>query len=172
MYHSLTFGDGRLNAKGEFIGFNTWNDWHLIPSSRPDISLPSVNTTMDVLPGQNGHVDYTEILTNEITYSDRSGSLEFYVANGYDYWIDAYDRILEELHGKRMKFVLEDDPLYYYDGRFTLNEWKSESYNSKIVINYVLMPYKQYIFGDSDLWLWDPFNFETDRTDRYEERRL
>ena len=71
-----------------------------------------------------------------------------------------------------MKMVLEDEPYYYYDGRFSLNEWKSENYNSKVVINYVLKPYKYNIFGESGAWLWDPFNFETDRTDQYTGRRL
>ena len=53
-----------------------------------------------------------------------------------------------------------------------MNDWKCEANFSKVTINYVLNPYKCYIQGDSELWLWDPFNFETDRTDMFEERRL
>lgn len=172
MYHSITFGDGTLDEKGKFIGVNTWDDWHLIPSSRPDISIPSLAANFVEYPGKNGAVDLTEILLNKPVYGDRSGSLEFYVDNDHEYWIDIYEKILRFLHGKRMKMVLEDEPYYYYDGRFSLNEWKSENYNSKVVINYVLAPYKYNIFGESGAWLWDPFNFETDRTDQYTGRRL
>lgn len=33
MYHSITIGEK-----------NTWDDWHLIPTSRPLVNPPSVNT--------------------------------------------------------------------------------------------------------------------------------
>jgi len=172
MYHSITFGDGTLDERGQFIGLNTWEDWHLIPSSRPDIAIAGVTTNFITLPGMSGSIDQSLILMNEPTYTERSGSLEFYVDNDHEDWIAIYEKIMAALNGKKLKMVLEDDPNYYYEGRFSMNDWKSEANFSRVTINYVLNPYKYYVLGDSELWLWDPFNFETDRTDMFEERRL
>ena len=48
MYHSITFGDGSIypygphEKKGLAMGVNTWDDWHLIPAAKPEISPPEV----------------------------------------------------------------------------------------------------------------------------------
>lgn len=172
MYHSITFGDGTLNSKGQFTGTNTWDDWYLIPTSRPNVASPGVSTNLVEIPGRHGSLDMSEWLTNGIVYGDRSGSWEFAVDNDHEGWVSIKSKILKFLHGQRMKCVLEDDPGWYYIGRFSLNEWRSESWYSTIVINYVLEPYKYNINAGGD-WLWDPFNFETDRTDTVtSEKRL
>ena len=33
---------------------------------------------------------------------------------------------MDYLHGQTMRAILEDDPEYFYEGRFTVNAWKSE----------------------------------------------
>ena len=166
MYHSITFGDGTLDSKGHFTGKNTWDDWYLIPSSRPTVAQAPVQTTYVDIPGKaDGPIDLTEYLTGAPVYGQRSGSFEFIVDNDHEYWETLRARIASYLHGKTMKMVLEDDPGYYYEGTFSLSDWKSESWNSKITINYALGPYK-YRIKTGDPWLWDPFNFDRDRTDQ------
>ena len=165
MYHSITFGDGTL-SQGKFAGKNTWADWHLIPSSRPTVAQAGVSTSFVDAPGStSGSLDLTEHLTGSIVYGNRSGSFEFYVDNDHENWVTLKEKIISYLHGKRMKLCLEDDPDYYYIGRFAISEWRSESWFSKIIINYALEPYKYRITGTGP-WLWDPFNFELDRTDQ------
>lgn len=163
MYHSITFNTSiALNAKKEFIGTNTWTDWHLIPTKRPSVASPGVSTKMVEIPGRSGTIDMSEYLTGGIVYGDRSGSWEFYVDNDHERWTTIRDKILEFLHGKRMYVVLEDDPFFYYEGRFTVSEWRSEAVCSSIVISYVLGPYKKPISSADDNMLWDPFNFDRD----------
>ena len=41
-----------------------------------------------------------------------------------------------------MDVILEDSPNYKYSGRLEVDEWRSEERNSKIIINYILEPYK------------------------------
>ena len=138
MYHSITFGNGTLSG-----GKNTWDDWHLIPSSRPTVAQagPSVNYTE--IPGRkDGPINTSTYLTGAIIYGQRSGSFEFIVDNDHEYWETLRMRMAEYLHGKTMKMCLEDDPDYYYEGRFSLSAWTSESWNSKVTINYVVKPYK------------------------------
>jgi hypothetical protein len=168
MYHSITFGDGTLYPaghpkEGQFAGVNTWDDWHLIPSERPSVASPGVTTNFVTIPGRDGSIDMTNYLVNRPVFSDRSGSFEFIVDNGHEYWETIRMKIMSFLHGKRMKMVLEDDPNWYWEGRFSVDSWKSEASNSKITINYAVGPYKKRISSDglTDT-IWDPFNFETD----------
>lgn len=151
MYHSVYFGEK-----------NTWDDWHLIPVSRPVILPPNVKTNYVDIPGADGHSDLTEALTGSVLYKTRTGSLEFYVDNDYREFIEwehLYSEIMDYLHGKQMKLILEDDPNFYYDGRFNVNTWKSEKDYSRIVIDYDVYPYKTYRYTSAEEWLWDPFDF-------------
>lgn len=140
---------------------HTWEDWFLIPSSRPVVAMPAVRTKSVEIPGLQGQVDLSEVLTGYVTYNNRSGSLNFIVDNDHRDWTASIESIAQKIHGQRLKMILLDDMEYYYEGRFALNEWKSEAQNSSIVINYDLGPFKQPILDSMDDWLWDPFNFQT-----------
>lgn len=150
MYHSITFGDK-----------NTWDDWHLIPTSRPLFTPPAVKTQLVDIPGADGALDLTESLTGRTLYKNRTGSMSFYVENGFKDWTVLYSEIMGYLHGKACRAVLEDDAAFYYEGRFAVNEWKSDRDRSTITIDYDVAPYKKSVLGTDEEWLWDPFNFET-----------
>lgn len=155
MYHSITFISSDNTEK------NTWDDWYLIPSSRPVFSPPGVKTQYVNIPGGNGQIDLTESLTGYPLYENRTGTFEFYVENGHKLWNILYSEIMNFLHGKYLTAYLEDEPDYIYIGRFDVNEWKSDKWWSVITINYDVYPYKKDRIGSLDNWLWDPFNFET-----------
>lgn len=154
--HSVIFGDK-----------NSYDDWHLVPTSRPVINPPEVKTEYVDILGMDGSIDFTEVLGG-VKYKNRTGSIEFLVLNDYVEWHVLYNKILTYLHGKKMRLILEDDPMYYYEGRMSVNQWKSNKNNSTIVINYNLSPYKtpvtntgdtEWQGGDGRLtptdWLWD-----------------
>lgn len=132
MYHSITFGIK-----------NTWTDWHLIPSSRPVFSPPPVKSKFIDIPGADGEVDLTALFTGGPTFGNRTGSFEFIVAPGYSSWDVTYSTIMNFLHGQRMNAVLEDDPLYFYNGRFSISEWRSDKAYSLITIDYSVGPHRQ-----------------------------
>lgn len=134
MYHSLTLGSK-----------NTYDDWHIVPSSRPVFNPPKQKTNFINIPGGDGALDLSEALTGHPTYNNREGTLEFIVLNGYQEWNVLYDTILNYLHGKRMNVILEDEPDYYYSGRFAIDNWTSSKDNSTITISYVLDPYKIHV---------------------------
>ena len=158
-------------------GINTWNDWHLIPSSRPLINPPSFKSNYIDIPGANGSIDAsTTILTyprynldgsiasstiseSYPTYNNRTGSIEFYVMNDYGEWYNRFSEAMDYLHGQKVKIILEDEPDYYYQGRMTVNQWRSEKDWSKIVLDYNVAPFKYEIFSSLERWLWDPFSF-------------
>ena len=157
MYHSVTFGE-----------MNSWDDWHLIPSTRPVFNPPNVKTQYVDIPGGNGSLDLTEALTGYPTYENRTGSIEFYVANGYEDWDILYSKIMNYLHGKELRAYLEDDRSFVYVGRFEVNQWKSDKWWSTITIDYNVYPFKKEQTGFDD-WLWDPFDFENDIIRNYSD---
>lgn len=149
MYHSITFGDK-----------NTWDDWKLIPESRPVFLPPDLKTNYVEVPGADGVIDLSEALTGEIKYKNRSGSINFFVMNGYKDWSERYSEIMDYLHGQSMKAVLEDDAGFYYEGRFSVSKWQSDKARSLIVIEYNISPYKIDMMSSAEDWLWDPFDFD------------
>jgi len=150
MYHSVTFGNK-----------NTWDDWRLVPSSRPLFNPPAQKTKILEIPGGDGVIDLSQALTGYPVYQNRTGSMEFIVMNGFKAWYMAYSDIMDYLHGQTMRAILEDDPEHFYEGRFAINSWKSEKDWSRIVIDYDVGPYKWSTESSIDDWLWDPFNFRT-----------
>lgn len=144
---------------------NTWADWHLIPISRPVIQPPPIHSNTIEIPGANGYVDLTDFPTGFPTYGNRAGTLEFYVDNAaanWD-WDQAYDTIVNYLHGFKMNMILGDEKgnktSFYYQGRFSVNQWKSDRVCSSITINYDVFPYKLMIFSTQEPWEWNPFDF-------------
>ena len=150
MYHSVTFGTK-----------NTWDDWHIIPTTRPIFKPPPLKEKILEIPGGDGIIDLSESLTGYPVYGNREGSMEFVVMNGYGEWFERYSDIMDYLHGQRMTVVLEDDIGYSYSGRFKVNDWKSSANYSSIVIDYSVEPYKWSRFSSIDEWLWNTFNFSS-----------
>lgn len=148
MYHSITFGEK-----------NTWDDWRLAPAYRPAFKPPAQKVKTLDIPGGDGLIDLSEALTGYPVFQNRTGSFEFVVMNDFKPWHIAYSDIMDYLHGQKLHAVLEDDPDYFYEGRFTVDEWKSEKDWSRIVINYDVGPYKWAVKSSLADWMWDPFSF-------------
>lgn len=153
---------GSHTRKGLAKGVNTWSDWHLVPSSRPEIAPPEVYTNYVDLPGVHGKLDLSEYLTGYPVYKNRAGSLEFYAANGYGFWAETYNEMCNFLHGKKLFMVLYDEPEYFYTGRFRVQQWNSDGKTnwSTVTIDYELDPFKFLLPRDTRDAYWDRFLFE------------
>lgn len=176
--HSLIFNEEK----------NTWDDWHLVPTSRPSFAFPEVKTYEQDIPGANGKIDMTDSLTGYPSYKNRSGSIEFLVmhqgldtslGDAYGYlntntvgWAGVKAEIANYLHGQRMKMEFEDETDWYYMGRFSLDEWKSDETYSTITIKYDLEPFKYSVSSTLDMWKWDPFNFKTGIIHTYDQNNI
>lgn len=153
MYHSLIIS-----------GKNTYDEWGLVPTSRPVVAMPEVKETYVELLGSHGVLDYTTLLLGEPPMGQRKGSWEFMCKPGTA-WVDVQDGLANFLHGERKTVVLEDDPDHIYVGRLKLNAWKSEPEKSIITIDYNLDPFK---FNTEDssgtTWSWNSLFTEVIRT--------
>lgn len=148
--HSVTFGNK-----------NCWDEWGLIPTSKPVIAPPTVKVKQIDIPGLNGSLDLSTVLTGYPTYNNRTGTLDFLLAPGRGYWENVKAEVMRHLHGRRMNLYLADDPDHYYFGMFSVNALKSDAKTNGLSIDYNLYPFRRDILMSDEPWLWDPFNFET-----------
>ena len=159
MYHSITFDNK-----------NTWDDWCIIPENDVIIAPPAQKTNYIDIPGGNGSLDMSESLTGYPLYENRTGSITFIVVNSSASlipncnpikWRNLVTNIMSYLHGKRRRMILEDDPTYYYEGRFNVESVESGEDFSRLTIGYNLDPYKLTVESTVGEWIWDTFNFQT-----------
>lgn len=68
MYHSITIGDK-----------NTWDDWKMIPVSRPVVAPPVEKVLSVDVPGRDGTTYLSKSLTGYPVFKAREGSWEFYL---------------------------------------------------------------------------------------------
>lgn len=148
--YGVTFGDK-----------HSIKDWNIYLKSRPTISPPDPKTAYADVPGFDGSIDLTESASGRVSYNNRKLQCEFVVMDGRERWPTIYSTILNYLHGQLMKVIFDEDPSYYYEGRFEVDKWQSNRFNSTIVITGNVKPYKMEITDSTEKWLWDPFNFET-----------
>lgn len=161
--HSL-YDNHKTNFDGVNIGAgstrHTSLDWFLVPKERPSIEKASVKEHYIDIPGTNGGLDLTESLTGFPLYEFIEGSFEFTILNDrklvivnnscvktkeIDITWEVLNRDIREfLNGKQRYMMLEDDPSWYYYGRFTVEKYdSSDASNSKITIAYKVYPYKK-----------------------------
>lgn len=156
MYHSILISDR-----------NTYTEWGLIPTERPVVSPAPVKSGFIDLPNSNESIDYTEFLTGQPHYGQRTGSWTFYfdpewtpppegiigvarsanwILNNRDkymtgkMWATIYSSLLNYVHGKVHRIRLEDAPDTIYEGRLTVDSWRSSMPYSQITISYNLNP--------------------------------
>lgn len=158
-------GDDRTTIRFETENYyDTWDDFHLIPTARPILSLPTPNTKFVSIPGRKDPIDLTEYLTGHSTFGNRTGSWSFYTDVDYveqrlGGWI-AFDKRLRSLfHGHVGKIVLLDDPSYFYTGELTMGQWQTGEDRSTVTISYDLYPYKKDLSSTMELWKFDEFDF-------------
>ena len=144
-----------------FGGKHSFRNYRLLPTAMPQISPPSVNTFYVDVPGSDGSLDLTEVLTGYVTYGDRSGDFQFKIYAPRSEWYDIYNEIVHDLHGKKMDVILDEDAQYYYNGRLSVGSLQAGKNSAKLKISGTFSAYQYVIdtYSGND-WLWDPFDFE------------
>lgn len=103
--------------------FNTWYDWRLILTAK-SLPKPEPKTNYVKLDGVSGSLDFTEALTGEVAYDDRTVTASFSASEG-DH--DSREYLLREIvtavHGRKIRLIEPDDPDHYYVGRAVVKNW-------------------------------------------------
>ena len=129
--HSVIFGSK-----------HSWLDWHLVPLSKPVIPPPELVENYVDIPGANGQLDLSEVVNGFPTYKNRSGEFSFVIDPAYWFLDKAYDEIANELHGKRTRVILTDDPNWFYEGRVSISSAEAGRDYSTISFKYNFDPFK------------------------------
>lgn len=128
----------------------TFEDWHLVPSSASAIAMPELKEFYLEVEGMDGNgIDLTDALSGRPLFKSREGALKFY-RQAYDNWNVGIPDIGNWLHGQKIKMILDDDPLWYYEGRIQLSSIESNEYYATIEMKYVLEPYKKRVYASYD----------------------
>lgn len=140
---------------------HTERDWGLKLLS-VYIPMPDPKTQILDIPGGDGSIDLTEI-NGRPAYNDRDGvELAFDFMDGsYENWFLKYSQFAAEVHGRKVKMVLDDDPDHYYMVRLKLDGKKSNPVYGQITFSGTAEPFKYDLTATNEPWLWDTFNFET-----------
>ncbi len=153
-FYSITIGEK-----------NTWDDFHLMPvgEGRIDFATPELKYESVSVPGSDGELDLTEALTGFPTYKSRKGTLKFRFFDDGKPARNKHDDLKNYLHGRWMRAIIDDQPEYYYEGRFTVGDltWARKGNWAETEISYTLDAYKLEVNTSLEDWLWNPFNFET-----------
>lgn len=134
--HGVIFGDK-----------HTYRDWGLLTKSRPVISPPVPKTKMISVPGSDTVIDLTESLTGNIHYEMRTIRFEFVTAAERERWPALYSEIMNTLHGRRIRIIMDDDPNFYYTGRVMVDGFEPEKKTAVLTMTAQVEPYKRERFG-------------------------
>lgn len=138
---------------------HTYSDWGLCMTKLPEVSPPAPKTKYIDIPGRDGSVDLSEILTGEVQYEDREIKMEFVIPGRNSGWRQIYSDAEDFLQGERVLLILDDDLSFYYDGRFKVDGWHFKDGDTVITISGRVEPYKYERYSSVEDWLWDDFSF-------------
>lgn len=124
----------------KFGEYQSYENLKLILTSKTIGSPAPKYETIDV-PGADGIIDYTEYF-GDVKYNNRNLQFDFTVIDGPSEFLTTYSRLLNLFNGKKMRVSLSDDPNYYYIGRVSVNEWRSDRRIGSVTINVDAEPYK------------------------------
>lgn len=152
-----------IDPDDEARNFDSWDDFRMILLDRPVFASPELKTDYVAVAGRDGDLDFSEALTHYPVYKDREGD-DFRVRL---YGPDIYGRsqiskIMNGVHGRRMKLVLSDEPNYYWIGRFYFDDPAFlQRYKEWVdgTIRYRVEPYKYETTNSVEDYLWDTFSF-------------
>lgn len=155
IYGTTFYKDGEIR--------HTYRDWGLLQVGPAIVSPPKVQTYYIKVPGRDGSLDYTTALDGNVHYESRQFSTTLKCVSGRDDLKDTYHKMLNYLHGRKLRAVCDDDSNFYWDGRFEVDEpkWNKKGFWTIDVTGQV-DPYKYNISTSTGDWLWDPFVFDTD----------
>lgn len=133
----VTFGDK-----------HSYHHWGLMLKSRPVISPPTPKTKYVDVPGMNGSLDMTQALTGYVQYENRKITFEFVLMADRDAWSAIYSDVLDYLHGRKLDIIMDEDPMFYYTGRVTVNKWSVSHRIPTITMTAEVEPFKTARYSD------------------------
>ena len=125
----VTFGD-----------LHSFNDLKLILNSK-EIGSPAVKTKTIEIEGADSSLDLTEFF-GEAKFENVMHKFQFSTIVPQAQFLSLFSSVKNALHGKKMRIVLDGDPLFYYIGRIHVSSFTNEKAVGIISIECDCEPYK------------------------------
>lgn len=140
-------------------GKHTYRDYGLYVINNNPVAPPEVRTQYLTIPGRNGDVDLTDALTGGPVYGKRMITLQLNGKKPSADWDGFISDFLNEVHGKLVTVIFDDDPDYFYLGRASV---QADYTKGNEVASFTLVveadPFKRSVDGVTSSWLWDPYS--------------
>ena len=126
--------------KVRFDGMDSYDEWgyylahKVIGEAEPKYNLVQV-------PGGVGYIDLTDAL-GVMGYNERELELTMKDIADHNEFIRHYSAMQANIHGKRCKITLSDDPDYYWDGRCSVGDMEQDGMACYVPVVVICQPYK------------------------------
>ena len=148
------------NYAATLNGKHTYTDYGLYVTNTNPVEPPEVKAEYIEVPGRNGQIDLTEALTGYTVYNNRQIVLELGGRKRSQDWPGFMSNFLNDLHGKSVKVIFDNDSSYYYQGRATVeSDYEKGNEIARFTLTINAEPYKYSNQSTTEPWLWDPFSF-------------
>lgn len=123
-----------------FGNYHSYDDLKLILTSK-EIGSPAVKIRKLEIEGADGSLDYTDFF-GEPKYEDVTHKFSFATKVPQSEFLSLFSSVKNAIHGKKMRVILDDDPLFYYVGRPSVSQFTNEKNVGIISIEVDCEPYK------------------------------
>lgn len=137
--------ENSLNIGVMFGTHHTKRNYDLYLTARPDTGSPKPKTFTQDIPGADGVLDLTEATTGEVKYGNRTVTVKAKRIMDMSEQEAFKSQLLFDLHGKKMKVILDEDPERYYYGRVTVTFPKKTHDQLYVTFTVDAAPYKMAI---------------------------
>lgn len=145
---------------GALIGdVHTIRDFGLLPTA-PFLASPPEEQRYEIeIPGLDGTIDLTESTDGHVHYKNRTLPMPHKCIAPREEWSAIYSRLLNAVHGRRVKIILDEDKSHYYVGRVSVQPPDLQKKQWYVNITANVDPFKYELYSSTEHWLWDPFDF-------------
>lgn len=123
-----------------FGAFHSYDDLRLILSKK-EMGSPTVKAQKLDIPGADGTLDLTDFF-GEPKYEDVTHRFDFSTSYPQEEFITQFSTIKNKIHGRKMRVILDDDPLFFWVGRCHVSGFTSEKGIGTISVEVDCEPYK------------------------------
>lgn len=123
-----------------FGGYHSYNDFRLLLTSK-EIGSPKVKIRKIEIESADSALDLTDFF-GEPKYEDVTHKFSFSTIVPQSEFLSLFSTVKNAIHGKKMRVILDDDPLFYYVGRPEVSQFTNDRNIGTIDIEVECEPYK------------------------------
>ena len=123
-----------------FGSLHSYNDLQMLLISK-EIGSPEVKVKKIDIEGADSSLDLTDYF-GEAKYENLTHKFNFSTIVPQRDFLSMFSAVKNALHGKKMRIIFDDDPLFYYVGRIHVSSFTNDKRIGNITIEADCEPYK------------------------------